>query len=71
MRIVRDLLGMLMVGDGLLMALIPRRRLRRWSIGPGWWQDLGETFRERPALTRLLGFGTALLGLAIALPRQR
>lgn len=71
MRRVRDILGLLMVGDGILMALVPERRMDRWKSGPGWWRSFVREFAERPILTRLLGALTAVVGVAIAVPRAR
>lgn len=71
MNRVRDLLGVLMVGDGILMALVPERRMRRWRIGPDWLRSLTESFARRPTLTRILGAATAVVGVALAVPRSR
>ncbi|HVM25243.1 MAG TPA: hypothetical protein VM253_07595 [Candidatus Limnocylindrales bacterium] len=70
MNQLRDLLGVAMVGDGILMLLVPRRRMRRWRIGPQWLRSLTESFARRPLLTRLAGAVTAAAGIAVAVPRS-
>jgi hypothetical protein len=71
MKQMRDLLGVAMVGDGLLMALVPERRMRRWQMGPDWFRSVVTYFEGRTALTRLAGAVTAAVGVAIAVPRSR
>ncbi|CAN5234567.1 hypothetical protein BH20ACT9_BH20ACT9_12970 [soil metagenome] len=50
----REILAMLMIGDGVVGALVPRRHVQRWQRGPRAWQQLMGVFATRPALTRLL-----------------
>jgi hypothetical protein len=68
---LRDLVAILLVGDGVLAVMAPQRRMRRWLIGPSWFRELVGWFERRPNLSRALGLLTALVGVAIALPRQR
>jgi hypothetical protein len=71
MKLARDLLGVAMVGDGVLMVLIPRRRMRRWRVGPSWFRSFTGAFARRPLLARIAGAATAAAGVAIAVPRSR
>ena len=68
--LVRELVGMTLIGDGVVGALIPSRHARRWSVGPKPWQRTMRTFAARPQLTRLLALGEGCLGLWIALRRR-
>lgn len=70
MKILRDMVGMLMIGDGILTALIPGRRMHRWHRGPDWWRSTVRVFAERPVLTRALGVLTAVVGALLAVPRS-
>jgi hypothetical protein len=69
MKLVRDAVGMMMIGDGILTALIPSRRMHRWHRGPDWWRSTVRVFEERPVLTRALGVLTAAVGALLAVPR--
>jgi hypothetical protein len=71
MKQMRDLLGVAMVGDGILMALVPERRMRRWQMGPDWLRSVTAHVARRPLLARLAGAVTAAVGVAIAVPRSR
>jgi hypothetical protein len=70
MKLIRDMVGMLMIGDGILTALIPARRMHRWHRGPRWWRSAVRVFAERPVLTRALGVLTAVAGALLAVPRS-
>jgi hypothetical protein len=61
MYMLKDLLAILMIGDGLSAAVVPRRRMQRWAWGP--FRRPAEAMDERPALTRLVGFAAVALGL--------
>lgn len=60
-----ELLGMLMIGDGLLTAVQTERHLRLWQ---GWSPRLDRAmqfFLERTTMTRLLGIAEMGAGLAL------
>lgn len=61
-----ECLAMLMIGDGVLALVEPRRHLRLWEDGPSWWRGLVEPFVRRPNLTRCLGAGEIALGIWLA-----
>jgi hypothetical protein len=65
-----ELAAMLLVGDGVMAALEPRRHIRLWKAGPPPWRRMMSLFVRRPQLTRLLGGAEVLAGLALA-SRQR
>jgi hypothetical protein len=66
----QELLGMLMIGDGVLALAEPRRHALLWRAGPAWWRELVDPFVDRPALTRALGAAGALFGLWLASRQQ-
>jgi hypothetical protein len=61
-----DLLGMLLVGDGLLTLANPKRHCLLWEVGPKACRDLMEECAEHPTMTRWIGVAEALLGVALA-----
>jgi signal transduction histidine kinase len=66
----REVVGMMMVGEGALAALEPVRHCRNWQGGPRRWRRLISFFVERPALTRAIGLAEIGAGLWLA-ARQR
>ena len=68
-RIVRDLGGITLVGDGVVGALIPARHTRRYQMGPSLWRAAMRSFARHPALTRALAVGEVGVGLWVATRR--
>lgn len=68
-RLVESL-AMMMIGDGVLAVLEPRRHVALWVSGPPLWRALVEPFADRPGLTRCLGAAEVVLGVWLA-SRQR
>lgn len=67
---VLEMVGILMIGDGIVAVLDPERHGRLWLGGPALWQKSMHPFvRSRP-LMRSAGLAEALLGLLLA-SRQR
>lgn len=58
--------AMLLVGDGIVGALNPRRHARLWLAGPPAWRRAMAPLVERPSLTRALSLVEAGLGLWLA-----
>ena len=67
MRILRSVISIALVGDGVIAALIPVRHSRRWQVGPGWWRSWMGWYRRHPGLTRVLATGEVVVGLSLAL----
>jgi hypothetical protein len=63
---VKELIGMLMIGDGVLGLIEPRRHIGLWRRGPAPWQMMMDPFIDRPGLTRCIGAAEAILGLWLA-----
>jgi hypothetical protein len=62
----KECLAMMMIGDGVLALVEPRRHLSLWQSGPRWWRGMVEPFLGRPGLTRCLGAGEVVLGVWLA-----
>jgi hypothetical protein len=63
---IKELAAILMIGDGVLSFVAPRRYTLLWEFGPEGFKRAIEAFAERPILTRVLGAAEAGLGLGIA-----
>lgn len=61
-----EVVGMLMIGDGLLAAVSPRRHARLWRDGPEDWRRAMAWFEDRPTLTAAIGLAEAALGFWLA-----
>ncbi|MBD0330598.1 MAG: hypothetical protein ICV64_10915 [Thermoleophilia bacterium] len=59
---VKALVAVLLVGDGVVAALQPKRHLRRWDVGPQAWRRVTRAFRARPRATRILALAQAVAG---------
>jgi hypothetical protein len=67
MKRIMELLAMLLVGDGVIAVVAPRRHSHLWKFGPEGYRRAVEAFAERPDLTRLLAAAEVGLGLWLAL----
>jgi len=63
---MKECLAMLMIGDGVLAIVEPRRHLRVWEGGPSRWRQLVGPLANRPNLTRGLGVAGVALGVWLA-----
>ncbi len=66
LRLVAESVAMLMIGDGALMLLQPRRHLSLWNAGPEGWRDMVSYLEDRPMLTRAVGAAQLLAGAWLA-----
>ncbi|MGQ0533047.1 MAG: hypothetical protein ACT4OF_10215 [Caulobacteraceae bacterium] len=66
LRLTSETLAMLMIGDGVLMMLQPRRHVTLWDAGPEAWRKMIGYFEDRPALTMGLGALQAAAGVWLA-----
>jgi len=69
-RRVVESLAILMIGDGFLTAIQPRRHVLLWKGGPRFWRDFMKAFLRRPGLTQVLGATAVGLGLWLARRQQ-
>ncbi|HEY7117904.1 MAG TPA: hypothetical protein VH475_15055 [Tepidisphaeraceae bacterium] len=65
-RRVKECVGLMMIGDGALCLLFPRRHVGLWSGGPRVWREAMETFTDHPRATRSLGAVSVVLGCWLA-----
>ena len=67
----KDLGAMLLIGDGMMGMIQPRRYTSEWNMGPRGWRNLMEFLNERPSLTRALGAMEVACGLALAASKSK
>ena len=67
MRRVLELLAILMLGEGVLTLIAPRRHSIVWDCGPEAFRRAIEGYAERPTLARVVAAAEAGLGLWLAL----
>ena len=65
---LKELLAMILIGDGALNLMQPRRHTALWSCGPKLYKDAAHKLERHPAITR--GLGVALVGLGLLLGRS-
>lgn len=61
-----EVAGMLLIGDGLMAAVDPRRHARLWRDGPEGWRASMAWFEDHPAAARAIGMAEAALGFWLA-----
>lgn len=57
---------MLMVGDGLLSLINPKRHCLLWDVGPKAWRTMVDEFADHPKVTRGFGVAEVAAGLWLA-----
>ena len=67
MRRIVELLAILMIGEGVLTLIAPRKHSLLWEFGPEGYRRAVEAFAEHPTLTRLVAAAETGLGLWLAL----
>ena len=63
---LRELLAILLVGDGVMALAAPSRHSRLWQIGPAWMRRMMQPFVDHPGMTRLTAIGQIGTGLWLA-----
>lgn len=61
-----EVAGMLLIGDGLMAAVDPRRHARLWRAGPESWRRGMAYFERRPVLLSAVGVAEAAVGFWLA-----
>ena len=62
----KETLAMIMIGDGFLTFVNPRRHAQLWQTGPEPWRESMRYLADHPELTRWMGAGEAALGFWLA-----
>jgi hypothetical protein len=65
-RRLKELLAMMMIGEGVIAAIAPRRHTLLWNTGPRPLRRLVVYFARRPQITRILGAAEVGLGYWLA-----
>lgn len=63
---IKEMFGILLIGDGVLAAISPHRHPRLWMFGPKSYQQSLRALVKRPALKRAIGIGQVGLGVWLA-----
>jgi hypothetical protein len=66
-RRVKEIAAILMIGEGIIGALIPRRHMRLWEFGPKRYRKFIKASAKRPNLIRSASAVGAGLGVWWAL----
>lgn len=69
MKQLREIVGIALIGDGVVGALIPHRHVARWNAGPALWQRTLAPLAGHPQRTRVVAIAELAAGLWIALRR--
>jgi uncharacterized protein YjeT (DUF2065 family) len=69
-KLLFDLFSMVLVGDGLLTVLDPKRHCLIWEVGPESCREMVDGFAQRPAMARWAGAAEVLIGLTLAQAQQ-
>ncbi len=62
---ILEIVGQLLLGDGVTCLIVPRRHMLLWRDALGWqpWRSFVQWFADRPSVTILTGLAESLLGL--------
>jgi uncharacterized protein YjeT (DUF2065 family) len=63
---MKECVGLLMIGEGIVVAVRPHGYARLWEHGPEWWQRIIRPFVRNPEMTRLIGVTEAAVGFWLA-----
>jgi hypothetical protein len=64
----KELLAMILIGDGALNLIQPRQHTEIWSCGPKVYREAARNLESHPVVAR--GLGLALLSLGFLLARS-
>jgi hypothetical protein len=60
---IKEVLAILLIGDGIISFLQPRRHTRLWSAGPSPYRQMMRPLRRKPVLAQAVG--VALVGAGL------
>jgi len=64
---VKHFAAMVLIGDGVMAMVQPRRDARAWKKGPKVWRGSMQWLAKRPGLTRAIGAAQVVGGVLWAL----
>ncbi len=64
---LKDFGAMLLIGDGMMGLMRPRRYTNEWKVGPPAGRSLMQFLNEQPNLTRVLGAMEGVSGVMLAM----
>ena len=62
--------AMVLIGDGVMALLHPKRDAHAWKTGPKPWRSLMHELSERPILTRAIGVAQIAGGILWAIAQE-
>lgn len=65
-----ELVAIVLVGDGVIGLVQPRRHAQLWKVGPAPLRALMEVLAERPWITQLAALGQIVFGVWWAAQQQ-
>jgi len=65
-RRIKECVGLMMIGEGVLAAVRPQGYARLWEGGPDWWRRVIGPFVRNPNFTRVVGVAEAVAGYWLA-----
>lgn len=68
---VKHFAAMVLIGDGVMALVQPKRDARAWKKGPRTWRRSMQWLAKRPALTRAIGAAQIVGGVLWALSEGR
>jgi hypothetical protein len=60
---LNEICALMLVGDGVLTAVDPKRHLKLWRLGPRPCMRAMDTLVRHPGITRALGVAAAVAGV--------
>ncbi len=63
---IKEIAAIVMIGDGVLGVVSPRRHLKLWYRGPAAWQKLVSGCLRHTGLIRLMGVAEVAAGIWLA-----
>lgn len=68
---IKEMMGIMLIGDGVLAAAWPRQHSLLWLSGPRVWRDAVRPFADNPNMTRVLGLAELAFGIWLARDSMR
>lgn len=65
-RRIKEALGIVVLGDGVVALIAPARHSRLWQFGPDGYQRIMQPFIDHPTITRLTAVGQIGFGIWLA-----